>query len=43
MRGGALMKRLLMLNAYVLPALAIAAFVGHVKFGVSPYGFSSGN
>jgi len=35
------MHRLWLLSRYVLPALAIASFVGHLK--ASPFGFSSGN
>jgi hypothetical protein len=37
------MHRLWMLSRYVLPALAIASFFGHLKGGASPLGFSSGN
>ncbi len=37
------MHRLWLLTSYVLPALAIASFVGHLKGGASIAGFSSGN
>jgi hypothetical protein len=37
------MHRLWLLSSCVLPALAIASFLGHFKGGVSIYGFSSGN
>jgi hypothetical protein len=37
------MHRLWKFSRFILPALAIASFVGKVKWGVSPYGFSSGN
>jgi hypothetical protein len=40
------MHRLWKLNRYALyalPALALFAAVGHSKWGVSPYGFSTGN
>jgi hypothetical protein len=37
------MHRLWKLNRFALPALALFAAVGHSKWGVSPYGFSSGN
>jgi hypothetical protein len=38
------MHRLWLLSKYVLPALVIASFVGHMKGGgASIYGFSSGN
>jgi hypothetical protein len=32
-----------MLGRYVVPALAIASFFGHLKLGTSIAGFSSGN
>ena len=35
------MHKLWMLSRFILPALAIASFVGHLK--ASPLGFSSGN
>jgi hypothetical protein len=37
------MHRILVLSRFLLPALAIAAFVGKLKFGVGIAGFSSGN
>jgi hypothetical protein len=37
------MHKLWMLSRFILPALAIASFVGSFKWGVSPLGFSSGN
>jgi len=36
------MHRFWRLSSYILPALAIASFLGHYK-GMSPLGFSSGN
>ena len=36
------MHRILFLSRVVLPALALAALVGHLKLGFSPLGFSSG-
>lgn len=36
------MHRLLRFSSLMLPALAIASFLGHYK-GMSPLGFSSGN
>jgi hypothetical protein len=41
--GGDNMHRLWRLNRYALPALALAAALGHTKWGVLPYGFSRGN
>jgi hypothetical protein len=37
------MHRIWVLSRFVLPALAIASFVGRLKFGTSIAGFSSGN
>jgi hypothetical protein len=37
------MHRLMRFSSYVLPALAIASFLGHFKGGASIAGFSSGN
>ena len=37
------MHRLWRLSKYVLPALVIASFFGHLKGGVSTSGFSSGH
>jgi hypothetical protein len=37
------MHRLLTFSRYVLPALAVASFVGRLKWGTSIAGFSSGN
>ncbi len=37
------MHRLWTLYRYALPALALLAAMGHGKWGVSPFGFSSGN
>jgi hypothetical protein len=37
------MHKLWMLSRFVLPALAIAAFVGHLKLGTGIAGFSSGH
>jgi hypothetical protein len=37
------MHRLWTLSRFVLPALAIAAFVGRFKWGTGLGGFSSGN
>ena len=42
-KGGELMHRLWLLSKYVLPALVIASFFGHLKGGVSTSGFSSGH
>ncbi len=36
------MHRIMVLSRFLLPALALAAFVGHLKFGVHPAGFSTG-
>lgn len=36
------MHRIMFLSRLVLPALALAAFVSFVKFGVHPAGFSTG-
>lgn len=36
------LHRILSLSRVVLPALALAALIGHVKLGFSPLGFSSG-
>ena len=37
------MHKLLVVGRILLPALALAAALGHLKFGFpSPYGFSSG-
>ena len=36
------MHRIMFLSSLVLPALALAAFLGHVKFGTNPAGFSTG-
>lgn len=36
------MHRIMILSRFVLPALALAAFVGHLKFGTHPNGFSTG-
>jgi hypothetical protein len=36
------MHRVMTLSRVVLPALALAVLIGHVKFGFSPLGFSSG-
>jgi hypothetical protein len=41
--GGEFMHKLWMLGRFVLPALALASFVGHAKTGATPFGFSSGN
>jgi hypothetical protein len=37
------MHKLWLLSSYVLPALAIVSFFGHLKGGSSIAGFSSGN
>lgn len=37
------MHRFMRFSSYVLPALAIASFLGHFKGGASIAGFSSGN
>jgi len=37
------MHRLWMISRYALPALAILAGLGSLKWGVSPYGFSRGS
>jgi hypothetical protein len=37
------MHKFWMLNRFVLPALAIAAFVGHLRLGTGIAGFSSGH
>jgi hypothetical protein len=37
------MHRIWVLGRFLLPALAIASFVGKLKWGVSIAGFSSGN
>jgi hypothetical protein len=37
------MHRFLLLTRYVVPALVIASFFGHLKGGASIAGFSSGN
>jgi hypothetical protein len=37
------MHRVWMLSAYILLALTIASFFGHLKFGTGTHGFSSGN
>jgi hypothetical protein len=37
------MHKFLFLTRYVVPALVIASFFGHLKGGVSISGFSSGN
>jgi hypothetical protein len=37
------MHRFWKLSAYFLPALVVASFFGHLKGGISPLGFSSGN
>jgi hypothetical protein len=36
------MHRIMLFSRVVLPALALAALIGHVKFGFTPLGFSSG-
>jgi len=36
------MHRIQLLGRVVLLALALAALVGHVKLGITPFGFSSG-
>jgi hypothetical protein len=37
------MHKFLLLTRYVVPALVIASFFGHLKGGASIAGFSSGN
>jgi hypothetical protein len=37
------MHKYLLLTRYVVPALVIASFFGHLKGGASIAGFSSGN
>lgn len=37
------MHRFWLLSKYVVPALVIASFFGHLKGGASIAGFSSGN
>jgi hypothetical protein len=36
------MHRIMFLSRFVLPALALAALLGHLKFGTHPDGFSTG-
>jgi hypothetical protein len=36
------MHRIITLGRFALPALALAALVGHLKLGFAPLGFSSG-
>jgi hypothetical protein len=36
------MHRIYFVSRFVLPALALVSLLGHIKFGVSPLGFSTG-
>jgi len=36
------MHRIITVGRFALPALALAALIGHVKLGFVPLGFSSG-
>lgn len=36
------MHRVVIFSRIMLPVLSLALLIGHVKFGVTPFGFSSG-